>query len=97
MDGKQTVWVVVGATSILTGYRALTTGFDPIPQLAGIGASGVILLFLAEPAPKFAASLAVLMGLTLVLNWETADRISGGGRRRNSDSKTDTEPVTGPR
>ena len=70
MDSKKTVWSVIGAAGLLVGYRAIKDGYDPIPQWAGIGATGVILLFLAEPLPKFAASLAVLMGLTLVLNYD---------------------------
>lgn len=99
MDGKKTVWVVVGATSLLVGYRALSEHYDPIPQLAGIGATGVILLFVAEPFPKFAASLAVLMGLTLALNWDSIDRIvpSGPDRdRKDTPEYTPTVPNPGP-
>lgn len=71
----KTVWVVIGGATILVGYRALTDGYDPIPQLAGLGAAGVILLFLADPFPKFAGSLATLLGVSLVLNWDNISRI----------------------
>lgn len=84
MDPKQTVWTMIGGTSLLVGYRALRDGVDPIPQLAGIGATGIILLFVAEAAPKLAAGFAVLVGITFALNWDiTPARVSGGGVRTN--------------
>jgi hypothetical protein len=92
VNGKRTVWVVVGGASLLTGYRAITRGFDPIPQLAGIGASGVILLFLAEPFPKFAASIAVMLGATLALNWDFAEQ-----RATPQPTTNPVTIVTGPR
>ena len=73
--GSRTVWTVLGAVSILVGYRAVTDGYDPIPQLAGIGASGIVLLFLADPFPKFAGSLAMLLAVSLALNWDNIPRL----------------------
>jgi hypothetical protein len=81
MTPKRTIWVVVFGAGMLTGYRALKTGTDPIPQLAGIGAAGIILLFLAEPAPQLASGFAVLLAITLALNQPTPERIRGGGTR----------------
>lgn len=84
MNPKRTVWTVVFGAGALVGYRALKTGGDPIPQLAGIGAAGVILLFLAEPAPQLAAGFAVLLGISLALNWDNPALTSPGtgGRKR---------------
>lgn len=81
VNPKRTIWTVIFGASMLTGYRALTTQSDPIPQLAGIGAAGIMLLFLAEPAPKLASGFAVLMAITLALNWDIQPRIRGGGTR----------------
>lgn len=84
MNPKRTVWVVIAGSGILVGYRALKTGSDPIPQLAGIGAAGLILLFGAEIAPKLASGLAVLLGISLALNWDNPNLTSPGtgGRKR---------------
>ncbi len=73
MSEKRLIWTVIFGAAILTGYRALKAGdTDPIQQLAGIGAAGVMLLFLAEVAPKFASSFAVLLALTFALNYRPA-------------------------
>lgn len=67
---KRAIWVVIGGGSVLVGWRALRRGVDPIPQWAGLGAAGVILLFLAEPAPKLASGFAILVGISLAMNWD---------------------------
>lgn len=98
MDGKQTVWAVIGGASLLVGYRALNEGYDPIPQLAGIGASGVILLFMADPFPKLASSFAILMGLTLALNWDNIGRLVPTGPDKPDVIESETvTPNAGPR
>lgn len=83
MKEKQTVWIVIFGAGALVGYRALREGNDPIPQLAGIGTAGVILLMLAGPAPKLASGMAVLMGISFVFGYTDTERIRGGGRRTN--------------
>lgn len=70
MNPTRTIWVVIGGAGLLTGWRAIRTGTDPIPQWAGIGAAGVMLLFLAEFAPKFASGFSVLLGITFALNYQ---------------------------
>lgn len=98
MDPKRTVWTVIFGAGLLVGYRSLKEGNDPIPQLAGIGATGVILLFLAEPLPKVASGFAVLMGVALALNWDQTSRISGGGQRTQPATPVQPEtPESGPR
>lgn len=81
MNPKRTIWTVVFGASLLVGYRAFRTGTDPIPQLAGVGTAGIMLLFLAEPAPKLASGFAVLMALTLALNWDQLPAMRGGKER----------------
>lgn len=70
MSEKRIIWTVVGGASLLVGWRTIRTGSDPIPQLVGIGAAGIMLLFTAEIAPKLASGLAVLLGISLAYNWD---------------------------
>jgi len=70
MSEKRIIWTVIGGAAILVGWRSIRTASDPIPQLAGVGAAGIMLLFTAEIAPKLGSGLAVLMGIALALNWE---------------------------
>ena len=78
MSEKRTIWAVIGGAAVLTGYRTLRTGSDPIPQLAGIGAAGVMLLFVAEITPKFASGLAVLMGVAFAYSWQPTEQKAPG-------------------
>lgn len=71
MSDKRIIWTVVFGASALTGWRFLRTGADPIPQLVGIGAAGIMLLVTAEFAPKLGSGLAALMGVAFALNWQT--------------------------
>lgn len=75
MDEKRVIWVVIAGTALLTGWKAIRTKSDPIPQLAGIGATGVILLFMAEAAPKLASSFAVLFGVAYAYGYEPSGPI----------------------
>lgn len=98
MTPTRTIWTVIAGTSLITGYRALRDGHDPIPQIAAIGTAGVILLFVAGPLPKVASGLSVLIGISFVFNLDLVEnanrrRISGGGNRIQP---ADT-PVSGPR
>lgn len=70
MKEKRLIWMMVLGTSGLTVWRSLRTKTDPIPQLAGIGAAGVMLLFASEINPKIASGFAVLMSLAFALAWE---------------------------
>jgi hypothetical protein len=69
MNPTRTIWAVIFGAGLLTGYRALRTGSDPIPQWAGIGAAGIMLLFLAEVSPKLASGFSVLLAISLALNY----------------------------
>lgn len=73
MNEKRVIWTVVAGTAMLTVWRAVRTTTDPTPQLAGIGATGVMLLFMAEVAPKLASGFAVLFGLAYALAWEPTE------------------------
>jgi len=99
MSEKRIVWTVIGGASILVGWRTIRTGGDPIPQLAGIGAAGIMLLFTAEIAPKFASGLAVLLGISLAYNWDKlptlAEKPLGGGGTLTGTSPTPTAPGGG--
>ena len=71
MDDKRIIWTVLFGAAALTGWRHIRTGSDPIPQLAGIGATGIMLLITAEFAPKLGSGFAILLAITLALNWDT--------------------------
>lgn len=70
MNPTRLIWTVIVGTSGLTVYRAIREKSDPIPQLAGIGTTGAILLLLGEIQPKFAASFAVLLAIVFAVNWD---------------------------
>lgn len=89
---KRTIWVVIGGSGVLVGWRALRHGVDPIPQWAGLGAAGVILLFLAEPAPKLASGFATLLGISLALNWDYGIQTSKVSNPGNVPVTTVTTP-----
>lgn len=80
MKSKRAIWIVIVGGGLLVGWRSLKEGVDPIPQWAGLGAAGTILLFLAEPAPKLASGFAVLIGISMALNWDYGlPKTSGAG------------------
>lgn len=83
MNEKRIIWAVVTGTGLLVGWRTVRTGNDPVPQLAGIGATGVILLLTAEVAPKLASAIAVLVGISFTFGWVPTQQVypvdTGGG------------------
>lgn len=70
MNETRLIWTVIIGAAGLTVYRSIRETNDPIPQLAGIGATGAMLLLMAEVQPKLASSFAVLIGIVFALNWE---------------------------
>lgn len=70
MSETRIIWLAIAGTSGLTVWRAIRTQTDPIPQLAGIGVTGVFLLMIAELQPKLASGFAMLFGIAYALNWD---------------------------
>lgn len=67
MNGKRIVWASIIGLSVLAGFQWIRDGKDPLPQLAGTGAAGFLLLMLAEAgdgAERIAGAFAVLAALT---------------------------------
>lgn len=69
-DPKRVIWLTVLGTAGLTVWNAVRNQYDPIPRLAGIGATGLFLLVGAEVAPKLAGAFAVLFGIAYALNYQ---------------------------
>jgi hypothetical protein len=70
VSDKRLILTVGTGLALLIGWRALRTGTDPIPQLAGTGAVTLALLFAAEAAPKLASGFAVLLAVAFALNYQ---------------------------